>query len=278
MSIISFWTEDEKETGQTSIAIATAVQTAIQHNKSVLLITTYERNKEFDAAFWKPQSQTNSILSFLKLNKQAIGITSGMEGLLKLEQTNKLTPDQIKDYTQIIFPGRLEVLSGYMGKETPNLDNFYLQLAKKANMAYDFVYIDLKKGVSELTEKMIEMSDVVVYGVTQRNRSLKVFENSRKDGFTSKMQKLILSVGRYDRFSKYTIKNIGRTTKTKESLFPITYNTLFADSCDEGTVVDFFIKMQTIRDEEDRNFKFLKDVKELIQGILYKIQEMQMMR
>ena len=38
MSIISFWTEDTKETGQTSVAIAVATQMAIQHNKKILLI------------------------------------------------------------------------------------------------------------------------------------------------------------------------------------------------------------------------------------------------
>ena len=50
MAIISFWTEDDKETGQTSTAIAVATQMAIQHNKKVLLISTYENNKEIEAA------------------------------------------------------------------------------------------------------------------------------------------------------------------------------------------------------------------------------------
>ena len=45
MAIVSFWTEDDKETGQTSTAIAVATQMAIQHNKKVLLISTYENNR-----------------------------------------------------------------------------------------------------------------------------------------------------------------------------------------------------------------------------------------
>ena len=91
------------------------------------------------------------------------------------------------------------------------------------------------------------------------------------------MYNVVGYIGRYDKFSKYTQKNILRTIKTKDSLFPIVYNTLFSDACDEGLVVDYFLKMQTISDK-DRNAKFLIDVKELIQGILYKIDEMQMMR
>ena len=70
MSIISFWTEDSKETGQTSVAIAVATQMAIQHNKKILLISTYASNKEFEAAFWKPQNDRKNILSFLNVSKK----------------------------------------------------------------------------------------------------------------------------------------------------------------------------------------------------------------
>ena len=64
--------EDEKETGQTSTAIAVATQMAIQHNKKVLLISTYENNKEIDAAYIKPQAQKSNLLSFLNLNKKTV--------------------------------------------------------------------------------------------------------------------------------------------------------------------------------------------------------------
>lgn len=113
--------------------------------------------------------------------------------------------------------------------------------------------------------------------MTQKRHSIEKYATSRKDGYTSKMYNIVGYIGRYDKFSKYTQKNIIRSIKTKDSLFPIVYNTLFSDACDEGLVVDYFLKMQTISDK-DRNAKFLNNVKDLIQGILYKIDEMQMMR
>ena len=76
MAIVSFWTEDSKETGQTSTAIAVATQMAIQHNKKVLLISTYANNKEFDAAYLKPQVQKTNLLSFLNLTKKSVGMES----------------------------------------------------------------------------------------------------------------------------------------------------------------------------------------------------------
>ena len=277
MAIVSFWTEDSKETGQTSTAIAVATQMAIQHNKKVLLISTYANNKEFDAAYLKPQVQKTNLLSFLNLTKKSVGMESGVTGLMKIEGSNKLTPDMIRDYTGIIFKDRLEVLSGFDGVETAAIDSFYLSLVKKANMAYDIVIIDLKKEINELAQDMLTVSDVIVYGMTQKRHSIEEYSKSRKEGYTSKMNNLIGYIGRYDKFSKYTQKNIIRSIKTKDSLFPIVYNTLFSDACDEGGVVDYFLKMQTVS-EKDRNANFLNNVKELIQGILYKIDEMQMMK
>lgn len=277
MAIVSFWTENDKETGQTSTAIAVATQMAIQHNKKVLLISTYENNKEIDAAYIKPQAQKSNLLSFLNLNKKTVGIESGVTGLMKIEGSNKLSPELIKDYTGIIFKDRLEVLSGYDGVETPTIDAFYVSLIKKANMVYDIVLVDLKKGINELAQDILTISDVIVYGMTQKRHSIEIYAKSRKEGYTAKNYNIVGYIGRYDKFSKYTQKNILRTIKTKDSLFPIVYNTLFSNACDEGLVVDYFLKMQTMS-EKDRNANFLNNIKELIKGILYKIDEMQMMR
>lgn len=277
MAIVSFWTEDDKETGQTSTAIAVATQMAIQHNKKVLLISTYENNKEIDAAYIKPQAQKSNLLSFLNLNKKTVGIESGVTGLMKIEGSNKLSPELIKDYTGIIFKDRLEVLSGYDGVEIPTIDAFYVSLIKKANMVYDIVLVDLKKGINELAQDILTISDVIVYGMTQKRHSIEIYAKSRKEGYTAKNYNIVGYIGRYDKFSKYAQKNIIRTIKTKDSLFPIIYDTLFSDACDEGLVVDYFLKMQTMS-EKDRNANFLNNIKELIKGILYKIDEMQMMR
>ena len=277
MSIISFWTEDTKETGQTSVAIAVATQMAIQHNKKILLISTYANNKEFDAAFWKPQVDRKNLLSFLNLNKKVVGLESGVEGLMKIEGTNKLTPNLITDYTGIIFKDRLEILSGYNGVPTTAINDFYVSLIKKATMAYDIVIVDLPKGINQLAQDILTISDVVVYGITQKRHSIDEYMSSRKDGYTSKMNNLLVYIGRYDKFSKYTQKNISRTTRNRDMLYPVVYNTLFSDACDEGVVVDYFLRMQTVTDK-NRNTAFVDEIKDLIKGILFKIDEVLMKR
>ena len=196
MSIISFWTEDNKETGQTSTAIAVATQMAIQHNKKVLLISTYANNKEIEAAYIKPQTQKTNILAKLNLTKKVVGIESGVAGLMKIEGSNKLSPELIKDYTGIIFRERLEVLSGYDGVETTAIDEFYVSLIKKANMAYDIVVVDLKKGINKLAQDVLTISDVIVYGMTQKRHSVGEYMESRNKGYTSKMSNIVGYIGR----------------------------------------------------------------------------------
>ena len=144
MAIVSFWTEDDKETGQTSTAIAVATQMAIQHNKKVLLISTYENNKEFEAAYLKPKAQKTNLLSLLNLTKKSVGIESGVTGLMKIEGSNKLSPELIKDYTGIIFKDRLEVLSGYdgvetlvIGKEVQKVDGYTGDYTFKVEISYE---------------------------------------------------------------------------------------------------------------------------------------------
>ena len=220
----------------------------------------------------KPQNDRKNILSFLNVSKKVVGLDSGVEGLMKIEGTNRLSPNMIPDYTGIIFKDRLEILAGYNGLETDITDAFYVSLVKKASQVYDIIIVDLPKGVNKLAQDILNISDVVVYGITQKRHSIDQYMSSRKEGYTSKMNNLLVYIGRYDRFSKYTQKNVSRTTKTQDLLYPIVYNTLFSDACDEGVVVDYFLKIQTVTDK-NRNTDFVDEIKELIKGILYKIDE-----
>ena len=82
-------------------------------------------------------------------------------------------------------------------------------------------------------------------------------------------------VGRYDKFSKYNVKNISRYLRTKEELGYLSYNTLLNDACEEGTVADLFLKLKQIR-SEDKNLDLLEESKKITESIIYKIQELEL--
>lgn len=275
MSVITFWSELKKETGQTTTAIALAIQLAIAHNKRTLLLTTYN-NDEIEAAFWDNTKVKKNALSFLG-ERKAISIESGISGLAKAITSNKLTPDLIKDYTKIVFKdNRLELISGLNRSEDEyiKMREIYPKLIKIASQFYDYIIVDLNKGYDLFTKSIIDLSDVIVYSINQKNKAINHYVSSKQGGFISKSNKVVPVLGRYDRFSKYSAKNITRLLGERNEIDAIPYNTLFAESCDEGQAADYFLKMSTVSDT-DRNKIFLKQVEKLEQNILFKIDELQ---
>ena len=61
----------------------------------------------------------------------------------------------------------------------------------------------------------------------------------------------------------------------KRNILAVPYNTLYFEACSEGKVIDYFLKLKNI-DENDRNYKFLEEINRIDTEILYKLQELQM--
>ena len=85
----------------------------------------------------------------------------------------------------------------------------------------------------------------------------------------------MISIGKYDRFSKYNEKNVTRFLREKSMVSVIPYNTLFFESCTESKLPDFFLKLRNI-DENDRNFFFIREVDNMCNNIIYKLKELQL--
>lgn len=272
MAIVTFWSECEKEIGQTTTAIAVATQMAIEHNYKILLISTYNTN-EIDKAFWNNEKRKRG-LSELFSNTKKVNIDSGIQGLAKMELSNKLVPEIITDYSKIVFKNRLEILDGYVGKGTDynSIMSVYPEIISKASMYYDVIIVDLNRNIkNEYTKRIIENSNIIVYGLNQKLNTIKNFMESEMQ----RKKNIVPYVGRYDKFSKYNVKNISRYLRTKEELGYLSYNTLLNDACEEGTVADLFLKLKQIR-SEDKNLDLLEESRKITESIIYKIQELEL--
>lgn len=278
MPIVTFWTEIEKEIGQTSSAIAVATQMAMEHNNKILLLTTNNVN-ELKGAFWKKSDEIKrqGLFNSLRQNHAQVGINNGMSGIVMAMSSNRLMPEQIANYTKTVFKGRLEVLAGVgIAEEDYRKDILgkYPELIKKASLYYDYVFVDLNKESNSIVDEILDNSTIIAYGINQKNGNLEKFIKSEEDGFLKGKENVIPYIGRYDRFSKYSSKNIVRTLRIKK-LSVVPYNTLFAESCDEGVAAEYFMKMSTITGP-DRNIDFVNDVRAFVDAILYKEQELKM--
>lgn len=272
MAIVTFWSECKKEIGQTSTAIAVATQMAIEHNYKILLISTYDTN-DIDKAFWNNEKNKKG-LGELFGNTKKVNIDSGIQGLTKVQLSNKLTPDIITNYSKIVFKNRLETLDGYTGKETDyeTILSVYPEIILTAAMYYDMVIVDLNREVeNDSIKRILEHSNVIVYGLNQKLKTIDNFIQSP----IQKNKNIVPYVGRYDKFSKYNVKNISRYLRIRKELGYLSYNTLFNDACEEGTVADLFLKLKQIK-SEDKNLGLLEESRKITESIIYKIQELEL--
>ncbi len=280
MAIISFWSNTTKQTGQSMSLIACATSMAIEHNYKILLISTKYDDDTLDLCFGGLE-KNKKLINKLVDNKPTTAVDNGIEGLSKVAYSGRLTPEIIPNYTHVIYKNRLEVLYSFKNVEDSPSEEEYLKtkgkykdIIQNANGFYDIVFVDLDKGLDdEMIKQILNISDVIVCNVAQKINMINDFiefkkQNAKKDNY-------ILNIGRFDGHSKYTVKNISRYVGIKRDITAIPYNTLFFEAASEENVADLFLKIRKIHDGGS-NATFMEQVKDTVEKIIYKMQEMQM--
>lgn len=278
MAIVTFWSNGKEETAKTLSIVAIATNMAIEHNYKILLLSTNYNDDTLESCFWEKPKPKKSLLD-LTPPGTVVEFDNGIEGLAKAIKSNKATPELISNYTKIVFKDRLDVLLSIKSNsydEYQRLRDIYPEILQAANQYYDLIFVDINKGLdNEFIRNILKTSDLVITNLTQRTKIIDDYMKIKeKEKLFSKSNNMLL-IGRYDRFSKYTAKNIARYMNTKEEINVIPYSTLFFEACNEGKVADFFLRFRTI-DESDRNASFIKEVRKVTENIDYKLQELRM--
>ena len=276
MSIVTFWSKGKEQTGKTSAIAAISTYMAIEHNYRILVISTGYKNDTLNHCFWEERKIKRNLGLFGPNTNAAL--EDGIVGLAKVVKSNKLSPENITDYTKIIFKDRLEVLQSFKGERTDyeDLKRIYPEIINLANNYYDIVLVDLDSEIeTEITDIILANSNLIVANISQRLASINRFMELREEMSVLKSKKTLLLVGRYDKFSKYTVKNITRYMGEKNKVSTIPYNTLFFEACEEAKVPDLFLKIRSV-DDDDRNGFFIKEVKRTTENIMYRLQDLAM--
>ena len=127
----------------------------------------------------------------------------------------------------------------------------------------------------EIIDTILENSNLVVASLSQRLTSIDSFIEKREEMPILKSKKTLILISRYDRASKYTVKNISRYMGEKNKVSTIPYNTLFFEACEEAKVADLFLSIRRIS-EDDVNGMFLSEVKRTSENIIYRLQDLAM--
>lgn len=274
MPIITFWSNNKKSIGQSVAASVAATTMAMEYNYKVLLVSVDFFDDTLEACFGLQQTNTELIKALV--NTPKMNLESGINGLLKIAQSNRVTPEMIKDYTKIVYKNRLEVLYSSTNKEISIEEQFvYLKnIILNSSQYYDYVFLDLKKGTDhEQVFDILDVSDVIILNTEQGTKTLEeFFELEQTQKYINKGQ-VLWNICRYDRKSKYNIKNLTRAVWKKQKIYNIPYTTLLFEATKEGTLAELLLRIRTLKNE-DKNTELLTNGKELIEGILTKYQEL----
>ena len=278
MSVVTFWSDGREQTGKTLSIAAISTYMAVEHNYRILIISTGYRDDTLNQCFWKEKKAKRNFGLFGPNTNEIL--EEGIVGLAKVVKSNKLSPENITNYTKIIFKDRLEVLQGFRGETSDydELEKTYPDIINLANSYYDLVFIDLDNEMNpSIREMILANSDLIVANISQRLTSIDRFMETRENTPILNSKKTLLLIGKYDKFSKYSIKNITRYMGEKNKVSTIPYNTLFFEACEEAKLPDLIFNLRKL-DEEDINGFFLSEVKRTSENIMYRLQDLAIKR
>ena len=274
MSVVTFWSNGKEQTGKTMSIAAIATYMAIEHNKRILVISTANKKDALENCFWETKKSRKLIGLFTSKNNY-MDTQNGIDGLVKLMKSNKISSDIITNYTKIVFKDRLEILLG--SKTIEDKSTYYPDIIKMANQFYDLVFVDLDNSINEFSRSQIlKDSNLIIANVNQRLASIDEFNDACEEEEYLESNKVLVLIGRYDKYSKYNSKNITRYLGRKKEILTIPYNTLYFEATEEAGVPDMFLKFRNLTDSEDRNGFFIQEVKRASEAIIYKLQDLQM--
>ena len=279
MAIITFWNNNTGKIGQTYSSFAIAMLMAVEHNHKTLLVSTSHNDTVTLKACGYDQMEKN--INLITKKKNSMDLESGIEGISKLSLSNILTPDLIPNYTKVVLKQRFEFLTGPQDKEGENInyDRIYSSCKNILLMAkqfYDLVFVDLNHGLEEeATRDILNMSDIIILNIEQKLTEFDSVEELKK---SLSNNKVLILINDYDRESKYNIKNVTKYLKEKKDILSVPHTSLFTEAMQEGTAIELFLnsKLRNLKDVDDKNAFFIKELRRDIDAIIYKMQELQM--
>ena len=273
MSIITFISEDIKETGQTISISAIATAMAIEHNYKILLFSTEFIDKTLENCFWNSNNRITGL--FTKAN--VMDVSNGLEGLVRTFASNRASGDIIRSYTKPVLKDRLDILQAPKTvdfKEYINISSYFSQIVEVANQTYDIVLVDLSKKIPKQNkDKVLNISDLVVVNFSQNITSINNFLKLKQNNEFYRKNNVLLNMGRYNPNSKYSNKNVARYLKEKNIPMVVPYNILLSDDCAEGKIIDYFLKVQRLEGYDNKDTYFVKQLRQTVENLEYKIQE-----
>ena len=101
------------------------------------------------------------------------------------------------------------------------------------------------------------MSDILITNIEQKKSELDSLLELKENKILSKNTMILIN--KYDRESKYSVKNCTRYLGEKKDILSVPYNILFAEAIEEGQLAEYFLnpKLRKLQDTSLINAKLL---------------------
>lgn len=284
MAVISFWGNSEKETGQTFATMAISTMMAFEHNYKILTISTGFKDRTMDESFWSANRETGLQRILGTQSENFVNMESGIEGLSRVVESNRLRKGLIPNYAKVVFTNRLDVLVSPRTenpKEYIEIAKAYPSIIETAANDYNMVFVDIDKRLpTEIQRAILTKTDVIIITAKQGKQGINKLNELTKKNEMFQGDNILKLIGKYDASSKYNVKNISRELRERKLILSVPYNTIFFETTMEGKVPDYFLKFRglTIAYKNDSNMFFLSELKRDCETILEKIREVELKR
>ena len=263
MPRIVFWSPMDSMTGNTHSAIAVSTLMGVTHKTSCLLMQGNYNSRKIESSY----TPYDDLIASKAFDNSNIGINA----LVRLVTSNKLTSDAIQNYAKPVLKGRLDVLYGMNTKEIDgylDLVNNLPYITRKAAEIYDIVFIDLPKSNNEkFILNTLADAEIVVCVINQDVVKLDGFFENINNMEELKDKNKIFLIGDYESKARFNVSNIKLKSTIKDPIFTIPHNYLFADACNSGNVIDFFYK-NINANKKDYNGYFIMQTLEVVNKII----------
>ena len=175
MAVVAFWSDEGKETGQTMSMVALSTYMAIEHNYRVLDISANFKEETLENSYWD-MAKLDAMFKGISKDVKQMGelrqnsFESGVEGLIRVINSNKTSNSIVSSYTRVVFKDHLDVLCAPKTREYEeyrSIAALYPDIIQVANRDYDIVFVDVSRRLpEEYSKAILDIADVIVVNIT----------------------------------------------------------------------------------------------------------------
>ncbi|PKM51548.1 MAG: hypothetical protein CVV02_06330 [Firmicutes bacterium HGW-Firmicutes-7] len=252
---IAFWSTVHGQTTTTTNSVAIACAIALEYKMKTLITHSHFEKSTLEASM-VDKLFLNTGLTELKDN--------GIDALSRLVKFSTLDNERILSYTTTLLKGRLDLLVGTKNTNKAlylsDFNNMIVTILNAIKRQYDLLIVDVPAGDSEINQKILDNSDIIVINL---NQNINILEDFFKKDYPKFLHKCMFLISMYDESSSLGIRNLQRRYKVKDNIGCIPYCRAFADACNDGKAIDFFVK--NIRAEKnDLYYTFINEVRKSV--------------